>query len=324
MVRDNRIDSIKGFLIILVILGHLIGSCGSGIMNDKAWLFIYTFHMPLFILISGYFSKKRVSSSDFFKSLLPIVKPLVVFQVINVFLHCIIFRDSLRLSYLLVPYWTLWYLLSLIFWRIMTQYSPKCLHNRPLFYLCGATVVALFFGLLPHGRVLSIQRTFYFYPFFLLGFYMRQGLIKTKIWPNSISYLIIITVVLLIAFDLYPTNSNILLKGADQYSIKDIPNKVFLLMCSFATSVSFFNLLGNIKYLDLIGKNSLFWYCYHGIIIRFFVAPIINHFHLPNSFLFMLLYLIMIVFALYMMNKIKCLRWLIAPSVNKEPMKSAV
>ena len=45
--RDNRLDSIKGFLIILVVLGHLIGECGTGVISGKVWTFIYTFHMPL-------------------------------------------------------------------------------------------------------------------------------------------------------------------------------------------------------------------------------------------------------------------------------------
>lgn len=54
MQRDLTIDTLKGFLIILVILGHLIGSLNV-YGGDKIWNFIYTFHMPLFVLISGYF-----------------------------------------------------------------------------------------------------------------------------------------------------------------------------------------------------------------------------------------------------------------------------
>ena len=326
MERDNRIDSIKGVLIILVILGHLIGSCGSGELNEKAWLFIYTFHMPLFILISGYFSRIRNTSSDFIKSLLPIIKPLIVFQVIYLFIRCVVFRASFELLYLIVPYWTLWYLLSLIFWRIMIQFSPKYLLNRPFLYLGFATGITICFGLLPYGRILSIQRTFSFYPFFLLGYFMHQGTIKQKLWPNLLSYLVIMATILLIVFDLYPTNSKVFLRGADQYSMSDIPNKVYLFLCSFIVSVSFFNIMGgsNFKYLNLIGKNSLFYYVYHGIIIKFFVAPIINHFHMPSTLPFMFLYLILVVVALYVMNNISFFRWLTDPTFSKKSKESAV
>ena len=56
MARDNRIDSLKGLLIILVIMGHFITSMNNvNIVNHAVMGMIYIFHMPLFILISGYF-----------------------------------------------------------------------------------------------------------------------------------------------------------------------------------------------------------------------------------------------------------------------------
>ena len=48
-------DTLKGILIILVVFGH----CGTA-LGDKLISSIYIFHMPLFVLISGYFSKKQV------------------------------------------------------------------------------------------------------------------------------------------------------------------------------------------------------------------------------------------------------------------------
>lgn len=46
-------DTIKGLLIILVVFGH----CGTAVGNNLLSV-IYSFHMPLFILVSGFFSKK--------------------------------------------------------------------------------------------------------------------------------------------------------------------------------------------------------------------------------------------------------------------------
>lgn len=56
--RDYFFDNSKFYLIALVFIGHIINTCRS---NDIAkWLydFIYVFHMPAFIFISGYFSIK--------------------------------------------------------------------------------------------------------------------------------------------------------------------------------------------------------------------------------------------------------------------------
>lgn len=165
MKRDLQIDTLKGFLILCVILGHLIGSLKS--QGGAIWNMIYTFHMPLFVLVSGFFSR-RDRTNEF-----SLIKPLVVFQFINVIILSILGHDF-SFTYFLVPYWTLWYLLSLIFWRLMLKYTPKALLDRPYVYLCLAIVASLAIGLvIPYGRILSIQRTISFFPFFLLGYYFK-------------------------------------------------------------------------------------------------------------------------------------------------------
>ena len=48
--RDIRFDWMRGIGILLMIVGHTILVDGFG------YRFIYSFHMPLFFLISGYFA----------------------------------------------------------------------------------------------------------------------------------------------------------------------------------------------------------------------------------------------------------------------------
>lgn len=85
--RNLFIDILKGIAIILVVLGHAI-QYGSGeyFYNNKMYfsniifIFIYSFHMPLFMLISGYmfffttskYSTVQVIISRFEKLLLPV------------------------------------------------------------------------------------------------------------------------------------------------------------------------------------------------------------------------------------------------------------
>ena len=49
------LDSLKGWLILLVVLGHaiqysMVGSCE----DNHLWNIIYSFHMPAFMAVSGY------------------------------------------------------------------------------------------------------------------------------------------------------------------------------------------------------------------------------------------------------------------------------
>ena len=50
--REIFIDIAKGIAILLMIIGHVI-------KNFYAIRFIFSFHMPLFIITSGYFFKDR-------------------------------------------------------------------------------------------------------------------------------------------------------------------------------------------------------------------------------------------------------------------------
>ena len=57
-VRDPYFDNAKLLLIFLVIFGHLIQPFVEDYSQiEDLYYLIYTFHMPGFILISGYFSK---------------------------------------------------------------------------------------------------------------------------------------------------------------------------------------------------------------------------------------------------------------------------
>lgn len=51
--QDQFINYIKGFSILLVVLGHAIQTASSNFDSKPAFRLIYSFHMPLFIFISG-------------------------------------------------------------------------------------------------------------------------------------------------------------------------------------------------------------------------------------------------------------------------------
>lgn len=80
MERNLKIDTIRGLLIILVVLGHY----GNGIDHD----IIFLFHMPLFFIISGFFLKReRLENNDYivnkFRSLMV---PYAVYLLLDLFL----------------------------------------------------------------------------------------------------------------------------------------------------------------------------------------------------------------------------------------------
>lgn len=129
-VRDERIDSVKYWLIILVILGHVIEKqkfpdndvCATTLLK---W--IYIFHMPLFIFISGYFTRKK-NPINLISGIWKLLEPLIIIQLI-VRIPEFIQKETFSFRELLTPWWLLWYMLSLIYWRLLIQIIPNRLLN---------------------------------------------------------------------------------------------------------------------------------------------------------------------------------------------------
>lgn len=61
--RDASFDFIKGILAFLVVWGHVIQYLQGSYQFNPIYIWIYSFHMPLFIFISGYFALETVNNS---------------------------------------------------------------------------------------------------------------------------------------------------------------------------------------------------------------------------------------------------------------------
>lgn len=66
MNRITWADSLKGILIVIVVLGHSIQASmmqlGESFLDDYLWNLIYSFHMPAFMAISGFVAYRAKAS----------------------------------------------------------------------------------------------------------------------------------------------------------------------------------------------------------------------------------------------------------------------
>lgn len=171
-VRDGRIDAVKYWLIVLVIAGHVFSRKGfadtAACEVFEKW--IYIFHMPLFIFVSGYFSQKKDMKS-FWSSIWKILEPLIVFHIVIILPKILHSGTDNLLKIIFTPWWVLWYLLSLTYWRIMLQFLPDKILNHTKMIIFGTFCISILAGFLPFNRFLSLQRTLAFMPFFFMGYY---------------------------------------------------------------------------------------------------------------------------------------------------------
>lgn len=180
MGRNNFFDSLKFILIVLVVLGHVME---YGIYEDHFRLsifsFIYTFHMPLFIFISGYFSK-NITWEKYKKSFLSLFLVYVVFQAYYVLFESFLHAKFDLMNVLLVPRSVLWYILGLLLWRFLFCFIPKLKIPFPLLLTISiAVAVASCFY---HSSSLALK-FIHFFPFFIIGYYCSSDTVeKIRSW----------------------------------------------------------------------------------------------------------------------------------------------
>ena len=119
--RSAYVDNVKAILIILVVFGHLF----SPIVAREApgsWLYrlILLFHMPAFAFISGWLSRREIFSRKGLRSVAWLTWAFVAMTLANHAVWVLLLGWPFQpLKYLKDPYFGLWFIQALIWWRLL-------------------------------------------------------------------------------------------------------------------------------------------------------------------------------------------------------------
>jgi fucose 4-O-acetylase-like acetyltransferase len=165
--RDPWLDNAKMLLVTLVVVGHMLVIAPDGSEKSRAYDFIYYFHIPAFVLVTGYLSKSfRYSRRHLWALVTTLVVPYIVFSFLMI--H---WRHALGLSPLLEwfwnPRWPMWYLAATVIWRLLTPVLRRHWAMVPL-----SIAVSLLAGLGNH-ETFDLNRVMGFLPFFVIGLHLR-------------------------------------------------------------------------------------------------------------------------------------------------------
>ncbi|MFW6034808.1 MAG: acyltransferase family protein [Halothermotrichaceae bacterium] len=191
--RDLYFDNARVLLIFLVLLGHFIEPLiDQNSIIKSFYLLIYSFHMPAFIIISGYFSKNSRGFIAGFKNIiLKLFIPYIVFQILYSIFDSFILKGNGIIVNFFTPYWIMWFLLSLMFWKLIV--SLITFSKKPL-ALLFVFAIAIMSGYIDEvGYLLSISRTLIFFPFFLIGYFLKKKHFNALIFCMKKKYRIIIS-----------------------------------------------------------------------------------------------------------------------------------
>lgn len=209
--RDISIDVAKGLGIFLIVLGH------SQISEGYCNLLIYSFHIPLFFLLSGIFHKQQISFFQLIKSKSRgLLLPYVFFSLFSYFFYLVwallftgIDTFDFYSIYQLIPYKDaisvpLWFFISLF--EVMIIYYLLKKNVKQSWFLLLITLSISFFS-----YCISQLQLPYFYNFFhvfssfsMLFFYALGCEVfndfRARIVPNAILFKVIFSLVVLLFF----------------------------------------------------------------------------------------------------------------------------
>ncbi|MCR6515116.1 acyltransferase family protein [Clostridium sp. LY3-2] len=272
--RDYYFDTLKGVLILLVVIGNSLELSKTDLPFMHYFiLFLYMFHMPLFAFISGYFCKQSKRSTVQRVSEIFILY-VSVQTLYFMFYKFIMGETEYRLKFM-EPYWTLWYLVSLIFWYIIYDYIKD--YKK---WLIGSLLVAILIGYDPSVfNYLSISRTIFFLPFFILGVIFKKEYIKKIKEKKKLLGILSLIVLIILFFLSFGLIIDLLFEfvGYESY----YPNatwyplliRIFHYIGAVILGAFIMSLIPKNKTMfSSIGKYSLYIYIVHSGVSEFFIT----------------------------------------------------
>lgn len=300
--REFYYDNAKFLLIFLVVIGHFITTfIGNGVI-EQIYIFIYLFHMPAFILVSGYFSKGFRRSGYVLKITKKILVPYFLFQIIYSIYYYVLLDKSEFTIAILKPHWSLWFLLSLFCWHLLLFVFTKIKYSLLLAVLIGL-IVGYFDGI---GGYLSLSRTFVLFPVFLLGFQMKKEHFE-KLTSNKGKLLSAVAIVFMLFIIHYVLVD---LPKEWMYGSKSYEKlgagweggiiRLLYYGMSLVMIYSFFAFVPKKEYFfSKWGARTLYVYLLHGFIIRYFrTTDLVPYIKETYSYYLLLIFAIMVTFVL--------------------------
>ena len=173
-------DNIKTLLIFLVVVGHLLEGLKLVLPFAKDFdYWIYTFHMPAFIFVSGFLSKSYCREGKVrADKVIVFIAYYAIFQLAFTGYRMLVGIpvEAVNILDMFHSNRGLWYLLAIIFYYLMIPVAERL---SSFVMISVSVVLSILISTAPDaGIVLAIHRIFVFAPFFFIGYYMSNSALE--------------------------------------------------------------------------------------------------------------------------------------------------
>ncbi|HCB05087.1 MAG TPA: acyltransferase family protein [Nocardioides sp.] len=166
--RDPWFDNAKMALVLLVVVGHAWTLLPKNGLNDHLYDFLYAWHVPAFVFVTGYLSRSfTYAPYRLWQLVRTVVVPYLVFECALALFRIYVGGEQLQ-DLFRDPHWPMWYLSALFFWRLLTPVFNH-LSRRSTGVAIGVAVATSLIAGLYAGDTLDLARVLGLLPFFVLG-----------------------------------------------------------------------------------------------------------------------------------------------------------
>ena len=202
-MKDNKrlewVDSLRGFAMFLVIMGHVIqfGLLKKGYTDDITWNMIYSFHMPLLFFISGFVTKKKEQVLILIKKRLgQLMIPFCSWMLIRMIWEHNFTVYRFHYFFINPSGGGLWFLWALFFIAIVDAVVTKWFRTNGKYVAVSFAVFCLFLYLKTfHGGKYGIDEICNYYLFYVIGGLVKK--IDIKKWPKMLDWRVLLFAFLL-------------------------------------------------------------------------------------------------------------------------------
>jgi fucose 4-O-acetylase-like acetyltransferase len=269
--RDPWFDNAKMALIVLVVIGHSWTLLPKNTVDDWLYDFLYAWHIPAFVVVTGYLSRSFEWTRRRMWSLCTTVAlPYVVFEGLYAY-----FRHEfggVEFERLWAnPHWPMWYLAALFFWRLATPLFKR-LPGKVVIAVAISLVAGLYANdILDNARILGLL------PFFVLGLKMHEGhwtMLRTRRarWWGAATLIGILVLAWLCSTQgwvetewlYYRTRYDAL----DPNDMRAITIRMLLLLTGLCGAFAFFAVVPRTRtWFSTLGSATLVVYLFHGFFV---------------------------------------------------------
>ena len=263
--KINYIDYSKGIAILFVIFGHVY----SG--NNIATTWIYSFHIPLFFIISGFLlklNKNKDTKSMILKKFKSLMVPYILFSIINIVgfylikdLSYEVFKGNIFNTITLFGIGALWFLPALFISETLFLFEKNNISKnkyKALFYISIVFIIAIFIfvskgnytnviGKLTIVLVRSMVALF----FINIGYYLYKVISKINFKIYQILILAAISIIL-----------------STLNGYVDLPLYVFNSIIGSLLIIAITKKINHSKVLKFLGQNTLIIMATHQLILQ--------------------------------------------------------